>query len=296
MGFPFFAAAAGLSGLGSLFGAFGKEKKGYSPETSNSYSGYYGLPPEAQKLWQEQFARMGGTQQYDPNLLRFAKQPNDIFGSQELYNLQGRYPNRGVEQIGVTEPLHQFERNALGQYGNPDYSPAGLAPYEQAYDPMRKALSGQINSEAERFRTQQAGMFGANDPRGLNAGGSAELIADVIAQQEREKRLDQMNMDIRNSALGLRETTLANMMGAGGQIRDFNQQLLDNASGRGMAENSPQNQFMQYMLAMLQGLPQSQYSNMRGATPAQPGWAQKLGAGMQGAANLFGKMGGMGGK
>lgn len=289
MGFPFFAAAA--SGLGSLFGAFSKDKKRYQPEQSNSYSGYWALPPEAQRLWQEQFARMGNTQPFDPNLMQNYGQPNDMFGSQELYNLQKRTPGRGVYQVGVTEPLHAFERQALSQYGNPDYSAKGLAPYEEAFDPFRKALMGQINSEAERFRTQQAGAFGANDPRGLNAGGSAELIADVIAQQEREKRLDQMNMDIRNSALGLRESTLANMLGAGGQIRDFNQQLLENASGRGMAENSPQNQFMQYMLAMLQGLPQSQTSNMMGARPSVPSWGQKMAAGLGGLGSIFGKAG-----
>jgi hypothetical protein len=280
---------AGLSMAGSLFGAFGKEKRGYQPETQNRYSGYYGLPPEAQHLWQEQFRRMGGAQQYDPNLMQQYGQPNDMFGSQELANLQQRTPGRGVYQVGVTEPLHAFEKQALGAYGKPDYSQAGLAPYEMAYDPMRKALTGQINDESERLRTQQAGMFGANDPRGLNMGSSPERIADMLAQQEREKRLDQMNMDIRNSALGLRESTLANMLGAGGQIREQNQQLLQNASGQGMAQNSPQNQFMQYMLAMLQGLPQSEYSNMRGATPAVPGWAQKLGAGMQGTADMMGK-------
>lgn len=267
-----------MSLLGNIFSIFGKEKRKYQPEQSNSYAGYAALPPEAQKLWQQQFQRMGAAQQFDPTRMQYAQQPRDMFGSQELYNLQQRYPNQGIQQVGLTEPLHQFEQNALSQYGSPDYSPQGLQPYEQAFDPMRQALSGEINRNADMLRSQQAGAFGANDPRGLNVGSSPELIADMLTQQERQRRLDQMNMDIRNSALGLRESTLANMLGAGGQIREQNQQLLNNASGMSMAQNSPQNQFMEYISRILQGLPNSQYSNTIGARPAIPGNMQKLGA------------------
>lgn len=290
---PFIPAA--LSMAGSLFGAAGRDKKRYQPEQTHSYQGYAALPPEAQKLWQQQFQRMGGAEQFDPNTMRYAQRPNDMFGSQELFNLQQRYPNQGVQQVGVQEPLHAFERTALSQYGNPDFSQEGLQPYEQAFEPDRKLLTGEINRNADRMRSQQAGAYGANDPTGLNIGSSPERITDMLMQQERQRRLDQMNFDIRNSALGLRESSLANMLGAGGQIRGQNQEQLNNASGQGMAQNSRQNQFMQYMLAILQGLPGSQSSSTIGAYPAQPGFLQKFGAGLQGAGDMMGKQNYFGG-
>ncbi len=286
MAFGLGAILGGASLLGSIFGG-GKRGSG-TPQQSSSSQGYNALPPEAQAVYRQYFNKLSGlaSNPYAQNRMGFAGKPNDIFGSQELYNLQQTQPNEGVRPIGVQEPFNQVQQNALGAFANPDYSEGGLSQYLQPFQGARdRALEG-INRNASTLfsgikgREARVGSL-ARDPM---YGGQLPQL-----EEARARAIGDLEAGFNEKALGLRQQSLADMLGAGGQIQQQNQAGLQAASGQGLAQANPAYGQALALMQLLQGIPNSSSGNSIGATPWQPSNLTKLGnAGLGLFGNQFG--------
>jgi hypothetical protein len=274
MVFPWAAAAAAASLGASIFG--GKQKGSDAPAQSSSSQGYNALPPEAQAVYRQYFNKLSrlANNPYAQNRMGFAGKPNDIFGSQELYNLQQTQPNQGVRPIGVQEPFNQVQQNALGAFANPDYSQGGLAQYLQPFQGARdRALEG-INRNASTLfsgikgREARVGSL-ARDPM---YGGQLPQL-----EEARARAIGDLEAGFNEKALGLRQQSLADMLGAGGQIQQHNQAGLQAASGQGLAQSNPLYGQAQALMQLLQGIPNSSSGNSMGTMPWQPSNLTKAG-------------------
>jgi hypothetical protein len=257
---------AGASLLGSLFGGNDQEAQ---PERRSETTGYNALPPEAQRAYQQYFSMLNnlGQNPYDQRRMGFAQKPNDIFGSQELYNLQQTQPNQGVRPIGVQEPFNQVQRNAFDMYAKPDYSQAGLSQYLQPFEAARNRALESINRGTMGAhsdvadRSSQMGNLGRN--------GAIDRQAPAI-EEARARAIADMEGGFGEKALGLREMSLANMLGAGNAIQGHNQAGLEAASGKGLAMSNPAfGRALAYM-QLLAGLPNAGQSSSVGAIASQP--------------------------
>lgn len=257
---------AGASLLGSLFGGNDEEAQ---PQRSAESTGYNALPPEAQRLYQQYFSMLNnlGQNPYDQRRMGFAQKPNDIFGSQELYNLQQTQPGQGVRPVGVQEPFNQVQRNAYGMHANPDYSQAGLSQYMQPFEAARNRALENINRSTNIAHSDVADRTSALGT--LTRDGSINRQSPAI-EEARARAIADMEGMFGEKALGLREMSLANMLGAGNAIQGHNQAGLEAASGRGLAMSNPEYGRALAYMQLLAGLPNAGMSNSVGAIAAQP--------------------------
>ncbi len=270
-----FTAAMFAASMGAA--AFGGDEEGTgTPEQKSESQGYNALPPEAQAVYQQYFNMLRGlgNNPYAKNRMGFAGKPNDMFGSQELYNLQQTQPNEGVRPIGSLEPFNQVQKNALGAFANPDYSQAGLAQYLQPFQGARdRALEG-INRNASTLfsgikgREARVGSL-ARDPM---YGGQLPQL-----EEARARAIGDMEAGFNQQALGLRGQSLADMFNSGNSIQEQNQNMLNAASGQGLAQSNPAYGQAAAFLQLLAGMPNAGMGSGIGAIPRQPSSFSRLG-------------------
>lgn len=288
----FGAAGLGAGLLGSLFGGNDSEA---TPE--RQYTGYYALPPEARSAYDKYFAKLNslGNNPYDTARLNRVVKPSSPFDSQELYRLQQATPDRGVEQVGVLEPFHEYEKNALTQAGNPDYSYGALSKY---FDPYHQIVTQSALNQANRTADLNRNFINTYSQQfGGRVGGENSALHTQLNENERNRAEVLADVAGRygsqgfNNAVELRDKSLAGMFEAGGAIRGQNQAKLDAASGRGLSQNNPAYGQLQALMQLLQGIPGA--SESTGAQAAVPSAISKLGNVLLAG---FGNQGGGGGQ
>ncbi len=261
MALGFGALLGGASLASSLFGG---GKKGGSPESQTQYSGYAALPQEGKDVYNDYF-RMLHSLSGNPIAMQrmgMAQRPNDMFGSQELYDLQQTQPNQGVRPIGVLEPFNQVQRQALGNYAQPDYSDSGLADYMLPFQNARNRAMENINRSAG---TAFAGIKGREARTGSLA--RDQYYGDQLPQLEEARTRAMLDAEAgyANQALGLRKDSLADMMNSGNLIQKQNQAGLQAASGQSLAASNPAYGQAQAFMQLLAGMPNSSTGQSTGA-------------------------------
>lgn len=271
-------------GIGAILGAaslagsiFGGNKKGTgTPERSTQNSGYAALPPQGQQAYNSYFNMLNNlaSNPNATNRMGFAQQPQDIFGSQELYNLQQTQPGQGVKPIGSLEPFNQTQQNALGAYANPDYSQQGLSQYLQPFQGIRDRVLENIN------RNAQIGFSGIKGREArMGSLGRSALYGGQLPQLEeaRARALGDAEANYTLQGLGLRQQSLSDMLNAGNLIQKQNQVGLQAASGQGLAMSNPAYGQAQAYMNLLQGMPNSGTGSSIGAVAPQQNNLSKLG-------------------
>lgn len=264
-------AAAG--GLGAALGASLDQGK---PPVNEQKSGYDALPPALKAVYDRYANSLNSIPQNPYDTGRFAQAPRPMgpFESQELYNLQQYSPNQPIKPVGVLEPMNEFQRQALTAYGRPDYTEQGLAQYMAPFEKARQRAYENVNSfyndKNANIRSREARI--GSLARDRDYGGQTPAV-----EEARQRALLDAEAAALTAALGLRSSSLADMLNAGNATQQYNQTQLQTASPQAINMQSPQYGFAQAYQPLLQGMPNSQYSNQRGGQPSTMGMLGNFG-------------------
>ncbi len=246
------------------------------PAVNDQKSGYEALPPEMKAAYDRYARGLNNIPQnpYDTGRFTQAPQPMSPFESQELYNLQQQTPNQSIKPVGVLEPLNQYQRQALQSYGQPDYTEQGLAPYLSPFEKARQRAYENINSyyndKNAGIRSREARI--GSLARDRDYGGQTPAV-----EEARQRAILDAEAAALSAALGLRSSSLADMLNAGNRVQQYNQTQLQTASPQAINTQSPQYGFAQAYQPLLEGLPNSSFSNQRGGQPSTMGMLGNLG-------------------
>lgn len=228
LGGPTGAAIGG--GLGSLFG--GKKKQpGYQQQVTQQ-QGFNTLPEPVRNAYLQQYLP-GILSQYQGKYqgLPMGQAPTGPFASQGLQELQN-YSNQiggifaggtGVNPLGQVEPFNPYQQQALQSLGG------GIGALgnelSQYMNPYQKFVQDEINRQHSIAQNNALSDFS----RAAGFGGLQSSAYGTLQSQLEQNRLrDQNQAQVQNyqQALGLRRQTLADMLGAGGQIQQQGQNML----------------------------------------------------------------------
>lgn len=282
---PVVGGLAGLA-LGGPIGALAGASLGASmdrgkPAVNDQRSGYAALPPELQAPSLRYADQLKNIPQDPYSTGRFSQvgAPQTPFDSEQLYALQQLMGEQGVNPIGVLEPFNEYQRNALSAYGSPDYTEEGLAQYMAPFQAARERAAMNVNrrfdNQLGQVRSREARI--GSLARDRDYGGQSPAV-----EEARQRALIDAEMASLGNALGLRSNSLADMFNAGGRIQQQNQSNLNAASPQAINTQSPQYGFAQAYQPLLQGIPNSQYSNQRGGQPSTMGQIGNAGIGIFG--------------
>lgn len=293
-----FGLGEALGAASALGGLFGDDNEGAAPQQSNHYTGYNALPEQGRKVYDSYFQMLQAlaNNPYAQQRMGMAGKPNDMYGSQELYNLQQTQPGQGVRPIGVLEPFNQVQKGALGAYAQPDYTNEGLAQYLQPFQGARDRALENINRDAN------IGYSGIKGAQAMNGSLARDpMYGGQVPQLEeaRARAIADMEAGFNQQALGLRGQSLSDMLNSGNLIQKQNQAGLTAASGQNLAMSNPAYGQAQAYMQLLQGMPQASSSQSMGDIAGRPDMLSKIsgfGQGMFGnkLGDLFGNSSGAG--
>lgn len=289
--------AMGDFGIGDIFGglsAFGGSEETGSPSSSNSVSGYYALPQQAQSAYNNYFnlvnslgsmspitAPQGGFSNYNAN-------PQSPFTSQSLLSLQQANPSMGLNPSGFLEPFNQFQQNALSSYGNANPSdPNFLAGYTNPYQQMvQKNTIDEINRSYDMSNSNIKDANSRLNPRALGSSYGTQLAQN---DQNRARDIGSATSNLGyqgyNSALDLRNQMLQQQLSAGSAIQSQNQSALGISNPLSYMQSqyqmNPQYAQANALAPLFGAFPQSSNSTQTGSTITpnsyQPTALSKLG-------------------
>lgn len=258
-----------IAGGSALAQTFGGNRRDATP--ASSQSGYAAMAPWMQELFREYGSKLGPLLQ-DPvfrQRMAMAQKPEDIFGSQELYDYQQTQPDRGVRPVGVKEPLNQWQRETLNRQGAPE---ARLADYMMGMQGIRNRTQEGINRGANMDLNRI--VDSASRAGSLTPGSRYKQLVPLV-EEGRARSLADSESLFNAKAQQYKDQVYNEKGQAGNYIQQQNQLGLDIAQPGALTQQNPVYAQLQAILPLLQGLPGSSIST--GAQSAQPGLLQRLG-------------------
>lgn len=292
-------------------GLFGK-KKGAAPtrseQKSESRAGFQTYPDELKQAYLQQFLPQALAQSKMPfQSTPMGQAEAGPFASQGLQQLQQYFNqngspfggNGGAQPLGVVEPLHPWQTQALSQLaqgagtgsGNAAMLGQELAPYQALYN--ENVLNPTLES-IERQRQMAISGAGAQNLGNLGAQNSSAYgtylgqLQNDYNNMQRGAQAEgfQYAHGMRGQGIEERRQSLMDMLNSGATVQQHNQQYLNYLQPQlQMAANYPQQQVanLGQMLGMVPGeSPWSTSSgSSTGAIEGKPNFAARLGATMQ---------------
>jgi len=276
----------------------GSKSRQAQPQKQSQVAGQRALSPTQQNQVEGRFQAVGNA--FHPDLKsffeKFGLDPNDPYFSSEWQKLQQANGDNGMHQLGILEEPNQLQKGVAQAYGNPaaTLSPQGLAAYLQPFQDQgeftRQALNNEFDTNSKRIQSQRAAMGSQTNPH-TSTGFQRRLDA---LESDRSKALVGLDDFLRSrntqNALALQNNFLGQQERIGGNIQNFNQQRLNNASGYGQFTNSPEyGELAGYNELLAPYLSGSMGSNI-GPTAANPNrFTRAVGAFQKSANSNFGQ-------